>query len=122
MLALGTAMVLMGAFPTVRAVVTAGSPFRPEPFESADQFILELQGEESLAIQERGKEIPKLHFAGETDQMVSVDSVKHLCETGGNGRMMVHEKGHLFPTKAVYVNEMLDFLKTTLDDDDESCP
>jgi predicted esterase len=116
---LGTAMVLMGAFPTVRAVVTAGSPFRQEPFETADQFILQLEQEESSNIKRQGKDIPKLHFAGETDTMVPVNSVQQLCETGGNGRVIIHEKGHLFPTKAVYVNEMLEFLKMTLDDDDD---
>lgn len=119
---LGTAMVLMGAFPTVRAVVTAGSPFRQEPFDTADQFMVELEEEEiSLLIQQRGKDIPKLHFAGETDTMVPVDSIQQLCDMGGNGRLIIHEKGHLFPTKAMFVKEMLEFLETTLvDDDDEN--
>lgn len=116
---LGTAMVLMGAFPTVRAVVTAGSPFRQEPFDAADQFVLQLEQEELSNITKQGKDIPKLHFAGETDVMVPVNSVQQLCEIGGNGRVIIHEKGHLFPTKAVYVNEMLEFLKMTLDDDDD---
>ena len=118
---LGTAMVLMGAFPTVRAVVTAGSPFRQEPFDTADEFILQLEQEESLKVSKRGKDIPKLHFAGETDNMVPVNSVEKLCEIGGNGRMIIHEKGHLFPTKAAYVKEMLEFLEMTLGDvDDEN--
>lgn len=112
-----TAMTLMGAFPTVRAVVTAGSPFRQEPFDTADKFIAELEEEKASYITGRGKDIPKLHFAGETDKMVPMDSVQQLCEIGGNGRMVIHEKGHLFPTKAVYVNEMLEFLKTALDED-----
>lgn len=115
---LGTAMVLMGAFPTVRAVVTAGSPFRQQPFDTADQFIHQLEQETSLNVKEQGQEIPKLHFAGETDNMVPVNSVEQLSEIGGNGRMILHEKGHLFPTKAVYVNEMLEFLKLNLDDED----
>lgn len=114
---LGTAMVLMGAFPNVRAVVTAGSPFREEPFETSSKFLSDLEADKSLQIELRGKSIPKLHFAGETDQMVPVNSVEKLCETGGNGRVIIHEKGHLFPTKAAYVNEMLEFLKTALDDD-----
>jgi len=117
---LGTAMVLMGAFPTVRAVVTAGSPFRQEPFDAAGHFIHKLEQEESSTIKQRGKDIPKLHFAGETDNMVPVNSVQQLCEIGGNGRMIIHEKGHLFPTKAIYVNKMLEFLKTTLEDDDKN--
>jgi len=36
---------------------------------------------------------------------------------GGNGRVIAHDKGHLFPTKAIYVNEILEFLKAALDDD-----
>ena len=116
---LGTAMVLMGAFPTVRAVVTAGSPFRQEPFDVADQLILGLEQEEASTVQQRGKDTPKLHFAGETDNMVPVNSVQKLCEIGGNGRVIIHEKGHLFPTKAVYVNEILEFLKMALDDEDD---
>jgi len=116
---LGTAMVLMGAFPKVRAVVTAGSPFREEPFETSCKFLSDLEAEESSKTEQRGKDIPKLHFAGETDQMVPVNSVEKLCETGGNGRVIIHEKGHLFPTKAAYVHEMLKFLKTALDDDGE---
>jgi len=111
---LGTAMVLMGAFPTVRAVVTAGSPFRQEPFDAAGHFIHKLEQEESSTIKQRGKDIPKLHFAGETDNMVPVNSVQQLCEIGGNGRMIIHEKGHLFPTKAIYVKEMLEFLVSRL--------
>eukprot|EP00588_Corethron_pennatum_P025048 CAMPEP_0194336518 /NCGR_PEP_ID=MMETSP0171-20130528/73218_1 /TAXON_ID=218684 /ORGANISM="Corethron pennatum, Strain L29A3" /LENGTH=289 /DNA_ID=CAMNT_0039100003 /DNA_START=46 /DNA_END=915 /DNA_ORIENTATION=+ len=126
---LGTAMVVLGAFPTVRAVVTAGSPFRQEPFDTtiatataADPYILQLEQEEPSSNNNkvrRGTDAPKLHFAGDTDKMVPVDSVRQLCEMGGNGRLIIHEKGHLFPTKAVYVNEMLEFLKTTLDDDDD---
>ena len=112
-----TAMVLMGAFPNARAIVTAGSPFREEPFETAEAFLAELEQEEAINVKQRGKDIPKLHFAGETDKMVPVSSVQKLCETGGNGSLILHEKGHLFPTKAVYVNEMLEFLKTTFGDE-----
>ena len=104
---LGTAMVSLGYFPTVRAVVTAGSPYRTEPFG-----IIKLMEEQQ---KEEGKNIPKLHFAGETDSMVPIESTKLLCEHGGNGRIIIHEKGHLFPTKAAYVNEMLDFLKLSLE-------
>mmetsp|Transcript_15125 Transcript_15125/g.42057 ORF Transcript_15125/g.42057 Transcript_15125/m.42057 type:complete len:261 (-) Transcript_15125:1480-2262(-) len=114
---LATAMVLMGAFPTVRAVLTAGSPFRQEPFDMANQFVMEFDEQKSSLVQERGKNIPKLHFAGETDNMVPVDSVQQLSDVGGSGRLIIHEKGHLFPTKAVYVNEMLEFLENTLLDD-----
>ena len=115
---LGTAMVLSGAFPTVRAVVTAGSPFREEPFVMANKYAQQLEEAEAIVATQRGKDIPKLHFAGETDNMVPVDSVRQLCDIGGNGRIIIHEKGHLFPTKAIYVNEMLEFLKKALDTGD----
>ena len=112
---LGTAMVSLGYFPTVRAVVTAGSPYRTEPF-GIIKLMEEQQKEEEE--EEEGKNIPKLHFAGETDSMVPIESTKLLCEHGGNGRIIIHEKGHLFPTKAAYVNEMLDFLKLSLESAD----
>eukprot|EP00535_Pseudo-nitzschia_heimii_P007456 CAMPEP_0197185760 /NCGR_PEP_ID=MMETSP1423-20130617/12640_1 /TAXON_ID=476441 /ORGANISM="Pseudo-nitzschia heimii, Strain UNC1101" /LENGTH=260 /DNA_ID=CAMNT_0042636909 /DNA_START=96 /DNA_END=874 /DNA_ORIENTATION=- len=120
---LGTAMVLSGAFPTVRAVVTAGSPFRQEPFVVAQKLFQQLEEEEEATVTtQRGQDIPKLHFAGGTDNMVPVDSVRQLCEIGGNGRMIIHEKGHLFPTKAVYVNEMLEFLEKALEKEDAKPP
>ena len=50
--------------------------------------------------------------------MIPVDSVHKLCQMGGNGRVIAHDKGHLFPTKAIYVNEILEFLKAALDDND----
>jgi hypothetical protein len=107
-------MVSLGYFPTVRAVVTAGSPYRKEPFD-----IIKLMNEQKEeGEEEEGNNIPKLHFAGETDSMVPIESTKLLCEHGGNGRTIIHEKGHLFPTKAVYVNEMLDFLKLSLESAD----
>ena len=83
-----------------------------------NKLIQKLDEEKALITTQRGKNIPKLHFAGETDNMVSVGSIQQLCEIGGNGRIIIHEKGHLFPTKAVYVNEMLEFLKKALDKDD----
>jgi hypothetical protein len=46
--------------------------------------------------------------------MIPVESVNQLCEVGGNGEVVVHEKGHLFPTKAVHVNYMLEFLEKSL--------
>jgi Serine hydrolase (FSH1) len=120
---LGTALALSGALPTVRAVVTAGSPYVEEPFLVARDVAAALTGP-GCPSTESGRRIPKLHFAGATDAMISVASTGTLCEEGGNGRMVVHEKGHLFPTKAAYVNEILDFLVSTLrdtevDDDDE---
>ncbi|OEU11544.1 hypothetical protein FRACYDRAFT_245598 [Fragilariopsis cylindrus CCMP1102] len=114
-----TAMVSLGYFPTVRAVVTAGSPYRTEPF-GIIKLMEEQQKEEEKEQEEEeeGKNIPKLHFAGETDSMVPIESTKLLCEHGGNGRIIIHEKGHLFPTKAAYVNEMLDFLELSLESAD----
>jgi predicted esterase len=118
---LGTAMVSLGYFPTVRAVVTAGSPYRKEPFDIINKLMddgeKEKEGEEGKNNNNNNNIlIPKfLHFAGETDIMVPIESTQLLCEHGGNGRVIIHEKGHLFPTKAIFVNEMLDFLKLSLE-------
>jgi predicted esterase len=110
---LGTALVLTGAFPKVKAVLTAGSPFVEDVFQCAESLAMDHD-----TIQ-RGKSIPKLHFAGETDSMVPVESTKTLCDQGGNGRFVLHEKGHLFPTKAQYVNLMLDFFEKALQGESE---
>jgi predicted esterase len=121
---LGTAMVSLGYFPTVRAVVTAGSPYRKEPFDIINKLMddgeKEKEGEEGKNNSNNNNNnnilVPKfLHFAGETDIMVPIESTQLLCEHGGNGRIIIHEKGHLFPTKAIFVNEMLDFLKLSLE-------
>ena len=58
--------------------------------------------------------IPKLHFSGSMDTMVSTESTTRLCDHGGNGRVSVHTKGHLFPTQARYTNEMIEFLTSSL--------
>jgi pimeloyl-ACP methyl ester carboxylesterase len=110
---LGTALALSGAFPNVKAVVTAGSPYFEEPFLVAQEkaAILAMTSDWST---EMGRQISKLHFAGVTDAMISVASTTALCDNGGNGRVIVHDKGHLFPTKAIHVNEMLQFLESTL--------
>ena len=105
---LGTSLVLTGKFPNVKAVLTAGSPYTEDPFQYAETVALDTE-----AIR-KGKSIPKLHFAGETDAMVPVESTRKLCEEGGNGQLRIHEKGHLFPTKAAYVNEMLEFFEKSL--------
>lgn len=109
---LGTALALSGALPNVQAVVTAGSPYVEEPFLVAQEFAVSSGADDSST--EAGRQIPKLHFAGETDAMISVESTRNLSNEGGNGRLIVHEKGHLFPTKAAHVNEMLDFLEDAL--------
>jgi poly(3-hydroxyalkanoate) synthetase len=105
---LGASLVLTGAFPTVKAVVTAGSPFVPDVFECAQSFAANQE------IIESGLMIPKLHLAGQNDVMVPIESTRRLCDAAGNGRMTIHEKGHLFPTKATHVNEMMHFLESAL--------
>lgn len=42
--------------------------------------------------------------------MVAVESTQRLCDCGGRGELVVHDKGHLFPTKAVYTHQMMEFL------------
>lgn len=104
---LATALAFSGTVKGVRAVVTAGAPFVQEAFDVA-KF---LGGDEAA---KDGLVIPKLHFAGETDAMIPVDSTRMLSERGGNGDFVVHEEGHLFPTKAQYVNHMMDFIDKSL--------
>lgn len=110
---LGTALV--GLFPTVKAVLTAGSPFHRDPFCAVEEIMVAAHG--NLDAIDMGKAIPKLHFAGETDAMVPVASTQLLSDEGGNGQVFIHEKGHMFPTKAAYVAEMLNFLESALGDD-----
>jgi predicted esterase len=112
---LATALSLSGAFPDVRAVVTAGSPMVDEAFQVA----MDMADEATV---ENGKNIPKYHFAGETDVMVPVESSRTMCEEGGSGVLVLHEKGHMFPTRAQYVNEMMEFLSESLADDALNIP
>lgn len=106
---LATALVFTGKFHHVKAVVTAGAPYVPAPFQVAKHLA---QNDDSIIAM--GKEIPKLHFAGETDIMIPVERVRMLCEEGGNGELVIHDKGHLFPTKAESVNRMMAFLEASL--------
>mmetsp|Transcript_36759 Transcript_36759/g.88992 ORF Transcript_36759/g.88992 Transcript_36759/m.88992 type:complete len:94 (-) Transcript_36759:1854-2135(-) len=88
-----------------------------EPFTVAEQFATEFasaSNNDGEGIINTGRSIPKLHFAGVTDKMVPVSSVERLCDEGGSGRVIQHDKGHMFPTKAMYVSEMLDFLDRNL--------
>ena len=103
---LATVLALSGALPNVRCVITAGSPFIEEAFEVAS----ELSNSSSFI----GYDIAKLHLAGETDAMVPADSTRELCEKGGNGKLILHEQGHLFPTRSARVKEILDFLGMAL--------
>lgn len=109
---LATALALSGIIPGIRAVVTAGSPMVDEAFQVAMDMAID------EATIENGKNIPKYHFAGETDTIVPVESSRTVCQAGGSGVLVLHEKGHLFPTRAQYVNEMMEFLSKSLADDD----
>lgn len=104
---LATALVASGAFPNVRALVTSGAPYISDAFDVASDLI-------SNSSTNNGLDIPKLHLAGETDAMVPVESTRELCEKGGNGKLIIHEQGHLFPTRAARVKEILDFLRLAL--------
>lgn len=106
---LATALALSGDVPGVRAVVTAGAPYDDEPFEVARR-----RATGAGVDLDEGKSIPKLHFAGETDTIIPVHRVQQLVDAGGNGRLELHDKGHMFPTKAVEVNLMLSFLEEHL--------
>lgn len=101
---LATALALSGAFPNVRAVCTAGAPHIAEAFEVSSE----------LCKNNAGFEIPKLHLAGETDSLVAVESTRELCQKGGNGKLILHDQGHLFPTRSARVKEILDFLGAAL--------
>lgn len=107
---LATALASAGLVPSLKAIVTAGSPMVPEAFEVAHQ----LGNGSSAADANAGYNLPKLHFAGETDAMIPVESTRLLCERGGNGTFLVHDQGHLFPTRAARVQEVLDFLEQHL--------
>jgi len=122
---LATALALSGDLPagTIRAVITASSPYVPAVFDVAkqrsdaatsstvkDDETSHDEASRASSCWEQGSKIPKLHFAGEADTMIPPDMVKQLCQIGGNGRSILHEKGHLFPTNAIHVNAMMDFL------------
>ena len=102
---LATALALSGALPNVRAVVTSGAPYTAAAFEVASEF---------SSSPENGFEVPKFHFAGETDAVVPAASTRALCDKGGNGTFALHDQGHLFPTRAARVREVLYFLQMAL--------
>lgn len=107
---LGAALVQTDEFANVKAVLTAGSPYVEDVFGYTRRIA---PSKEAVL---KGKQIPKLHFAGETDPIVSVESTRRLSEEAGRGVVIMHNKGHLFPTKAAHVNEMLEFLKNALEE------
>lgn len=112
---LATALALSGDMPSLKAVVTAGAPHVDDALDVALARGTQRQEENGGGwTVETGKAIPKLHFAGETDAIIPVDRVERLSSEGGNGTVLLHEKGHLFPTKAAQVNAMMEFLEQHL--------
>ena len=102
-----TALAISGVLPNVQCICTAGAPYVHEAFEIA----LELSNNSPRF------DIPKLHLAGETDAMVSVESTRKLSEEGGCGELIIHDQGHLYPTRSARVKEILSFLSMSLKDD-----
>lgn len=119
-----TALCCSGCLPHIKCVVTAGSPMVQEAFDAANRIVVTRNSTTTTANvaavysinnnSEHGHQVPKLHLAGKTDAMISVESTRALCETGGNGQLIIHEQGHLFPTRSARVQEMLDFLEQHL--------
>lgn len=109
---LATALALSGKMKGVRAVVTAGAPYVEDAFDVATG----LYSESSVIVENKHLQIPKLHLAGENDALVAVDSTKRLCDEGGNGTFILHDQGHLFPTRSARVKEIMDFLQLSLSD------
>lgn len=107
---LATALALSGAFPNLQCVVTSGAPMVSEAFDEAAVLAAEYASDKSNSLYDSGLRIPKFHMAGENDALVSSDSTKLLCEKGGSGTFVLHEQGHLFPTRSGRVQEVLDFL------------
>jgi len=103
---LATALALSGCFKGVRAVVTAGAPYIPEAIDVAHTMASRTSGRPTTF----GYKIPKLHMAGQVDSLVPVESTRMLCEKGGCGQMIIHEQGHLFPTRSAPVTEIMNFL------------
>ena len=120
---LATSLAVSGVLgPDLRAVVTAGAPYVDEAFVIAS----ELRRSSSLPSSSSSSApnddevegchdaVPKLHFAGSTDALVSMESTAELCRRGGGGTLVVHDRGHLFPTRSANVKEVLDFLDASL--------
>ena len=103
-----TALCCSGRVPSLRAVVTAGSPMVEEAFFVAGAMADNNNNNSGY------QNVPKLHMAGETDAMIPVASTEALCERGGHGELIKHDQGHLFPTRSVRVQAVLDFLEASL--------
>jgi len=115
-----TALCCSGRVPSLKAVVTAGSPMVEEAFVVADALARKTGStqQQQQQQQQQGSNVPKLHMAGESDAMIPVSSTQALCDRGGNGRLIRHDQGHLFPTRSIRVQAVLDFLEDAL----SSCP
>jgi pimeloyl-ACP methyl ester carboxylesterase len=125
---LATALAMAGILPgKIQAVVTAGAPYIGEQIIQAALAAAaadknnntnshDKNYNHSLLEQQQivGLSIPKLHMAGSMDIMVPVESTRMLCDTSGNGELVIHDQGHLFPTRAGSVNYMMEFLQRAL--------
>lgn len=126
---LATSLAVSGVLgPDLRAVVTAGAPYVDEAFVVASELRRSSSSpspssssSSSSAPNDDEVEgchdhdaVPKLHFAGSTDALVSMESTAELCRRGGGGTLVVHDRGHMFPTRSANVREVLDFLDAAL--------
>jgi len=114
---LATALAVSGCLTGVQAVITAGAPYVPEALEVAHDMAKQSSLDHSvdtLTMHPKGLNIPKLHLAGITDTLVPLESTRKLSEYGGQGRVILHEQGHLFPTRSAPVAEIMDFLQRTI--------
>lgn len=113
---LATALALSGTVPGVKVVITAGAPLVDEAFIVAADIAASNYKSDNSAVDRLA--MPKLHLAGERDDLVDVELTRALCERGGGGEMVLHEQGHLFPTRAAIVNRVIDFLSKALQDEE----
>ena len=117
---LATSLAVSGILgPDLRAVVTAGAPYVDEAFVIASELWRSTSSSSSSSPNDDEVEgchdvVPKLHFAGSTDALVSMESTAELCRRGGGGTLVVHDRGHMFPTRSANVREVLDFLDAAL--------
>ena len=118
---LATAIACSGCVPSIKAVVTAGAPMVEEAFRISNTFHKKKKNGSSGDDDDDNDDdddpettIPKLHLAGSTDTMVPVASTRELCDRGGHGQLLVHDQGHLFPTRSLRVQAILDFLEDAL--------
>lgn len=100
--------------PNVQAVITSGSPMVEEAVEYASSLRRRQRdgsGGSPVLDFECLPAVQMLHFAGETDAMVSIESTERLSEVSGVGEVRIHDRGHMFPTRSADVRAMLEFLE-----------